>query len=87
LGICEDGFCFGLGISEEGRAEIGLAGPEDDDPKTLPWPLNLPEDEDEKGLLTFFMNPLTLSFTSSISIYAQKKISLETKLGLMIEEN
>ena len=40
---------------------------DDEDPKTLPWPWNFPEDEDEKGLLTFFMNPLTLSFTSSIS--------------------
>ena len=43
---------------------------EEEDPKTLPWPLNLPEDEDEdeKGLLTFFMNPLTLSFMSPILV-------------------
>ena len=53
-------------------------GPEEDeeeDPKTLPWPLNLPEDEDEdeKGLLTFFMNPLTLSFMSPILCTCKKK--------------
>ena len=46
---------------------MGLVDPDEDEPRTLPWPLNLPEEEDEKGLLTFFMNPLTLSFISSIA--------------------
>lgn len=45
-----------------------MVGPDEDEPKTLPWPLNLPvEEAPEKGLLTFFMNPLTLSFTSSMA--------------------
>lgn len=26
------------------------------EPKTRPWPLNLPDDEDEKGLLTLLIN-------------------------------
>ena len=65
------------GVWEEGRERIGFVGPEEEeeDPKTLPWPLNLPEDEDEdeKGLLTFFMNPLTLSFMSPIFCTCKKK--------------
>lgn len=47
---------------------MGLAGAneEEAEPSTRPWPLNLPDDEEEKGLLTFFMKPLTLSFMSSM---------------------
>jgi hypothetical protein len=43
---------------------------DEEEPKTLPWPLNLPEEEEEE--VTFFMNPLTLSFTSSIFVYDLK---------------
>ena len=61
----------GLGLvstGREGRVWMGLLGPEEDEPKTLPWPWNLPEEDEEKGLLTFFMKPLTLSFISPIAI-------------------
>lgn len=65
-----------MGDWEEGRERTGLVGPEEEDPKTLPWPLNLPEDEDEKGLLTFFIKPFILSFMSSMVVIlnAQKKL-------------
>lgn len=52
---------LGLGLDWgacDWRRRAELAGPDEDDPKTLPWPLNLPEDEDEKG---FLMNSLNLS--------------------------
>lgn len=75
LGVVEVG--LGLGLDEEGL-ELGLsegmgrgvglelAGVEEE-PRTLPWPLNFPDEEEEKGLFTFFMNPLTLSFMSPMA--------------------
>lgn len=46
-----------------------VVGPDEEEPRTLPGPLNMPKEEEEevKGLFTFFMNPFILSFMSSIS--------------------
>jgi hypothetical protein len=62
---------------------------DEEEPKTLPWPLNFPEEEEE---VTFFMNPLTLSFTSSIFVYdlknskfdGEEKKRSEMNLGLWL---
>lgn len=48
---------------------MGLLDPdeaEEEPPKTRPWPLNLPEEDDDNCVFTFFMKPLNLSFMSSI---------------------
>ena len=78
----------GLGLvsmGREGRVGMGLLGPEEDEPKTLPWPLNLPEGDEEKGLLTFFMKPLTLSFMSSMEMNkAEQKICGLMTMGLVV---
>ncbi|RDX69783.1 hypothetical protein CR513_51053, partial [Mucuna pruriens] len=58
------GFCVGMGRGV-GLELVGVEE-EEEEPRTLPWPLNLPDDEEEKGLLTFFMNPFILSFMSPI---------------------
>lgn len=64
---------FGSWMLVVGRLGFGFTGPGgiegDDEPKTLPWPLNLPEDEeedDDKELLNFFIKPFILSFISPI---------------------
>lgn len=59
-GFCELGWGRGVGLELVGEEE-------EEEPRTLPWPLNLPDEEEEKGLLTFFMKPFTLSLTSSIA--------------------
>lgn len=66
LGLVEEG--LELGLSEGMGREVGFesAGVEEE-PRTLPWPLNFPDDEEENWLFTFFMNPLTLSFMSPMA--------------------
>lgn len=61
-----------------GRIGIELVvGPDEEEPRTLPGPLNLPEEEEVKGLFTFFMNPFILSFMSSIPIETQQFNSIQ----------
>lgn len=53
---------------EDGEDAVAEAEEEDEEePRTRPWPLNLEEGEEEKGLLTFLMRPFILSLTSSIA--------------------
>lgn len=69
------GLEIGLGVGMGRGVGLELRGVElEEEPKTLPWPLNLPEDEEEKELLTFFMNPFILSFMSPI---AEKRNSVD----------
>lgn len=73
MGVRGGGFGLGLGLGFVGglrRRELTteLAGDEEEEeeeePRTLPWPVNL---EEEEGV-TFFTKPFILSFISSIEL-------------------
>lgn len=57
-----------------------MAAAEEEEPRTRPWPLNLEEGEEEKGLLTFLMRPFILSFTSSIAEREGRQGKLESRV-------
>eukprot|EP00262_Sarcandra_glabra_P008035 TRINITY_DN21206_c0_g1_i1.p1 TRINITY_DN21206_c0_g1~~TRINITY_DN21206_c0_g1_i1.p1 ORF type:complete len:163 (-),score=19.02 TRINITY_DN21206_c0_g1_i1:7-495(-) len=72
--VVGDTRCFESTVWDGRAGGSGLGGAEEEEPSTLPWPLNLPDEDDENGLFTFFMKPLTLSLTSSMEINRLRRI-------------